>query len=210
MNHQYSKSFAFERDFSGYARRVLYGGIVYFSLLRPFNELQIACRFAASPAYLEVFRSCNVGSRENRWCGQCSKCLFVRLILAPFVDADTLNGILGHDLLDDTELLADFDGLTGLAPVKPFECVGEAEEVRCAVEWTIEQHRRQNRPLPLLLRHYVESMHGVDKASPAPPFSPVDRQAMLSCFNEEHGIPAAFMEPVRQMRNYVKSYSERT
>ncbi|HEY5466532.1 MAG TPA: hypothetical protein VIL27_05815 [Clostridia bacterium] len=195
VNHQYSKSYEFEQDFDAYVRRSLSAGIVYFSLLRPFNELQIARRFAGAPAYLEAFRSCNVGSRENRWCGHCSKCLFVRLILAPFVLPETLDGILGRALLDDLSLAADFDGLTGLSAIKPFECVGVAEEVRCAVEWALEQYRSAGRPLPALLEHYAAKAPHI--------FALIDRQALLSCFNEAHGIPTGFLEPVRKMREYV-------
>lgn len=195
VNHQYSKSYEFEQAFDAYTRRSLSADIVYFSLLRPFNELQIARRFAGAPAYLEAFRSCNVGSRENRWCGHCSKCLFVRLILAPFVLPETLDGILGRALLDDLSLAVDFDGLTGLSAIKPFECVGVAEEVRCAVEWAIEQAGAEGRPLPALLEHYAAKAPHI--------FAPIDRQALLSCFNEAHGIPAEFMDPVRKMGEYV-------
>lgn len=66
VNHQYSKSFAFEHDFQQYAHKNLMPDIHYFSLLRPFNELQIAKYFAALPQYHAVFRSCNAGSKPQR------------------------------------------------------------------------------------------------------------------------------------------------
>ncbi len=204
VNHQYSKSYAFERSFTEYARRNFGGAIHYFSLLRPFNELQIARRFAAAPAaYRQAFRSCNAGSRENRWCGHCPKCLFVRLILAPFLPAEELDRLIGP-LLDDAERVADFDGLTGLTPIKPFECVGEAEEVRCAVEWTILHNILEGRPQPLLLRHYAERMRVLRGAKPVESaFPPSDIEGVMGQFNTEHAIPEAFMEPVLQMREYV-------
>ena len=46
VNHQYSKSYEFERDFSDYLAKYAGVPIRYFSLLRPFNELQIAKMFA--------------------------------------------------------------------------------------------------------------------------------------------------------------------
>ncbi len=77
VNHQYSKSYRFENDFTEYVGENLLSGIRYFSLLRPFSELQIAKQFALLPQYHKVFRSCNRGSKKNIWCCKCAKCLFV-------------------------------------------------------------------------------------------------------------------------------------
>lgn len=49
INHQYSKSFEFEKAFDAYARNFLAGNILYFSFLRPLNELQIARLFFRLP-----------------------------------------------------------------------------------------------------------------------------------------------------------------
>ena len=68
INHQYSKSYEFEADFNDYAARNWTAGIRYFSLLRPFNEIQIAKKFAALREFHPVFRSCNAGSKKNEWC----------------------------------------------------------------------------------------------------------------------------------------------
>ena len=68
VNHQYSKSYRFENDFTEYVGENLLSGIRYFSLLRPFSELQIAKQFALLPQYHKVFRSCNRGSKKNIWC----------------------------------------------------------------------------------------------------------------------------------------------
>ncbi len=206
VNHQYSKSLAFEQAFRAYARRHFGTASEYFSLLRPFNELQIARRFAAAPpAYREVFRSCNVGSRENRWCGQCPKCLFVRLILAPFLPADELDARIGP-LLDDPARIPDLEALAGLTPLKPFECVGEAEEVRCAIEWTILNHILAGHTQPLLLRHYAQRMRELRGTDPAAsPFPPADIDGMMRRFHTGHAIPAAFLAPVLRMREDVAS-----
>src|SRR5690606_31603188 len=51
VNHQYSKSFEFERLVKRYFEQFLTSEIQYFSLLRPLNELQIARIFAKHPKY---------------------------------------------------------------------------------------------------------------------------------------------------------------
>ena len=86
INHQYSKSFEFENDFRNYIKKHLPININYFSILRPLNELQIANIFSLkSEIFFNVFKSCNVGIKENKWCCNCAKCLFVYIILGPFL-----------------------------------------------------------------------------------------------------------------------------
>ena len=130
VNHQYSKSFEFEEDFRNYVASFLTPDVDYFSLLRPINELQIASLMSTYPAYFAAFRSCNVGSKEGRWCGRRPKCLFTCVMLQPFCSAETLAGIFGHDLLDDAALEPTLQELIGRAATKPFECIGTVEEVR--------------------------------------------------------------------------------
>lgn len=134
VNHQYSKSLAFERDFAGYVRRHIARDVDYFSLLRPLSEVAIAKRFATHGAYHAVFRSCNTAFRQDatkrgtHWCCDCPKCRFVFLALAPFMPKAELVNVFGANMLaDDTQILG-FKQLCGLADFKPFECVGEVEE----------------------------------------------------------------------------------
>lgn len=134
INHQYSKSVAFERDFREYVAMHLSKEIQYFSFLRPLNEMQIASLFSRFEPYHSVFRSCNTGSKTDSWCGKCPKCLFTWLILSPFLSRDRLTAIFGNDLLTDRGLQPVFEELNGTAPVKPFECVGTVEEVRACVD----------------------------------------------------------------------------
>ena len=153
INHQYSKSFEFETDFRNYVEAFLTPDIEYFSLLRSISELQIASLFAKSPQYFYEFKSCNAGSKQNIWCGKCSKCLFTFIILSPFISPDELVKIYGNNLLDDPELEHYFDELTGLADVKPFECVGTVDEVNAALCLAKNQYEDGN--LPYLLRKFV-------------------------------------------------------
>lgn len=125
INHQYSKSFEFEQDFREYANKYLNAGVEYFSMLRPLNELQIAMLFAKNEKYHKIFRSCNVGSKTIpwEWCGDCPKCLFVYIILSPFLYKQKIVEMFKQDLFEKESLLKTFIELCGYGETKPFECV---------------------------------------------------------------------------------------
>ncbi len=129
VNHQYSKSYEFEKDFDEYLHSLIGSDIHYFSFLRPLTELQIAALFSGFKAYHSVFRSCNVGSKKGIWCCDCPKCLFVYTILSPFLEEKALIKIFGEKLFDKESLDKDFRELTGIDENKPFECVGTRGEV---------------------------------------------------------------------------------
>jgi hypothetical protein len=134
INHQYSKSFEFEKTFSDFVHTYISPSIAYFSLLRPLSEIEIARRFSGYPEYFQVFRSCNTAFRQTpaargaKWCGSCPKCRFVFLALAPFLGKAELIAIFGRNLLDDESQQEGFAALCGLRAHKPFECVGEIDE----------------------------------------------------------------------------------
>jgi hypothetical protein len=144
INHQYSKSTAFEAGFRRVLASSLGGPVSYFSALRPFSELWVAQRFARLTEYHGTFRSCNrafhidKALRLDHWCGRCDKCCFIDLILAPFLGPADLDRIFaGREPLTDPHpgaSLADrFRTLLGTSPdSKPFECVGEIGECRAA------------------------------------------------------------------------------
>jgi UDP-N-acetyl-alpha-D-muramoyl-L-alanyl-L-glutamate epimerase len=139
VNHQYSKSLDFERDLAAYLGDRVSPDIGYFSLLRPLPEVEIARRFARHRSYFDAFRSCNAAFRQataaraRHWCGNCPKCRFVFLALAPFVTKGDLVSVFGRDLLDDASQAGGFAELCGLAAHKPFECVGETGESAAAL-----------------------------------------------------------------------------
>ena len=139
VNHQWSKGWAFERMYAGWLHSLVAIDLDYFSLLRPFSELAVTRAFAKSgAAYFDVFSSCNRNFRilgpkpADRWCGQCPKCHFVFLALAPFLPKPRLLQIFGRNLLDDETQASGFDALIEYHDHKPFECVGEASEARAA------------------------------------------------------------------------------
>ena len=175
INHQYSKSVEFESDFRNYVAENLNKEIQYFSFLRPLSELQIAKLFSQCEAYHSVFRSCNVGSKTDSWCGHCPKCLFTWIILSPFLSKEKLISIFGKDLMADESLRPIYEELNGTAAVKPFECVGTVEEVRACINATTKV--------------------------PEPVEGPTIEE-ILSRFNNEHFLPEKF-EQILTSRLYV-------
>lgn len=154
INHQYSKTYEFECDFNEYTKKYFKIDIKYFSLLRPLSEYQIAMLFSNYEKYHEIFKSCNVGSKKEpwHWCCSCPKCLFVYIILSPFLYKEKLIRIFGEDLFEKEDLIDIFIELTGYGKTKPFECVGTYEEVRYAITKTISKLDKQ----PYLLKYYKE------------------------------------------------------
>ena len=173
INHQYSKSYEFESDFAWYLKKYIHPEIKYFSFLRPVNELQIASLFAKFPQHFSGFRSCNVGSKTDEWCGNCPKCLFTYIILSPFINREELFNIFGKDMLDDVKLKNIFNELTGISDVKPFECVGTPNEVNAALLNFLEKNKK-----PLLLDNFE-----FDVAKKQ------DFNLLISEYNYEHLVP---------------------
>ena len=154
VNHQYSKSFKFEKDFHEYQNRYLPGSAGYFSMLRPLSEFQIARYFAKQKQYHPIFRSCNAGSRTDSWCGHCPKCLFVYLILSPFLSSQEVRDIFGRDMLQDEAMKETLEQLIGIREEKPFECVGSRAEINTAMVLTIQRMEEEGEMLPALLSYY--------------------------------------------------------
>lgn len=154
VNHQYSKSFQFEKDFVEYEQRYLRTGARYFSLLRPWSEIQIAAYFASQRQFLPIFKSCNLGSKTDSWCCSCPKCLFTFLILSPFLSPGAAEKIFGEDLSDKQSMIPVLDQLVGMTEEKPFECVGSREEVNFAMVMAIRQRESRGEPLTKLYEYY--------------------------------------------------------
>ncbi|WP_096895717.1 hypothetical protein [Candidatus Scalindua japonica] len=133
VNHQYSKSYHFENRFREYSNVYLGENIDYFSLLRPFYELQISNNFSRFSHYFPIFRSCNQGQKTNSWCNNCPKCLSVFTFLYPFVEEKILTiNIFSENLFNKEELISTAFSLLGHENTKPFECVGSLDETAVA------------------------------------------------------------------------------
>ncbi|MDN5924773.1 MAG: endonuclease domain-containing protein, partial [Xanthomonadales bacterium] len=139
VNHQWSKGYAFEIMLGDWLHTHVAADLDYCSLLRPYSELAITRAFARLSTYFDVFSSCNRNFKlrgpkpSDRWCGQCPKCHFVFLALAPFLPKPRLLSIFGRNLLDDEQQASGFDALLEYHEHKPFECVGEGAEARAAM-----------------------------------------------------------------------------
>ncbi len=186
INHQYSKSLDFEADFHHLTSDIT-PDFRYYSLLRPFNELMIGALFAnICQQYTPVFTSCNKAfkldetARIKHWCGNCDKCRFVFLILAPFMDKQTLISAIGHNLLDNIDNLAGYQELLGLAGHKPFECVGEVDECQSAFYALTQSKNWQNDAIIKAL---------------APKIAP---QKLLLKKHEENHVPHHILEKIRK------------
>ncbi len=163
VNHQFAKSHAFEAGFARWVRDFIAPGLAVFSILRRDRELAICREFAALTDYHDVFSSCNRnfhldGARTRRWCGACPKCRFVFLGLAPFMDPESMRGIFGMDLLDDPARTPGFAELLALDGPRPFECVGEADEARAAVNELARQERWRDHAVVRALSARLEGL----------------------------------------------------
>jgi hypothetical protein len=155
VNHQWSKSLAFEAGFRAALAAAPSLAVEYFSRLRPFSELLIAERFASLADYHHAFQSCNRGFhidpalRLDHWCGRCDKCCFVDLVLAPYMDAAALAAVFrGEEPLDDPSLLPRFEALVDTSGgLKPWECVGDVDECRAAVALAAVRPDRAENPV---------------------------------------------------------------
>lgn len=152
VNHQWSKSLAFEDLFRAALAELLPTPPVYYSWLRPFSELWVAERFARLTEYHHAFRSCNRSFHLDRalrldhWCGRCDKCCFIDLILAPYLSPAELDEIFGGaEPLRTPELAEQFRTLVGTSgDIKPFECVGDTDECRIAALLAADRDDRRN------------------------------------------------------------------
>ena len=152
INHQYSKSSEFEKKFAAYVKKYLAESINYFSLLRPYTDLEISRMFLKHPKYFNSFSSCNRGVKlGKKWCGECPKCLFVYATLYPFLEKRTMLKIFGGDLFENKKLLPIARALIEPNRPKPFECVGTKKESREAFRLSRAKTEKNGR-VPYLLR----------------------------------------------------------
>ena len=181
INHQYSKSFDFEKRFRDYSEKYLGQEIDYFSFLRPIYELQIAKIFSRFTHYFPLFRSCNRGQKTNSWCHTCPKCLFVFAALYPFTETHLLTTtIFSEDLFEKGELVEIAFSLLGQREVKPFECVGSFEETLVAFHLCLKKAKR---PLPTVLRAVEQKIFAAQQNMEG------RTGVILDAWNNQHAVP---------------------
>jgi hypothetical protein len=140
VNHQWSKSWTAEMLIGDAVGEIVGDTFVVASFLRDRSEIWVAQVFSQLTQYHHVFRSCNrafsqlSGARATKWCGECDKCLFTNLILAPFLSRDELRTIFDAEPLSDVARDEQLRTLVGLGVShKPFECVGDPDESAVAI-----------------------------------------------------------------------------
>ncbi len=195
INHQRSKSYQFESDFSLYLKRYISPDLVYFSLLRGMYELMIARLFSKYPQYFTTFSSCNNNFKiieknkttDHRRCGHCPKCAFVYSTLRPFISDEDTQKIFGQELYDNAGLIPLYKELLGIDGIKPFECVGTNEEVTYAMYLHYENIKTRSE-LPPIMEFF--------KRTVLPTLSSDDlialKEKLLRRYQEETNIPQIF------------------
>lgn len=160
INHQYSKSSNFREGFSDYIREYISWEISYNSLLWEYYEIEIAKIFAEKgKKYFDVFSSCNKNfsiqkQTSQRWCNNCPKCLFVYMILRPFLSKTETLQIFWEELYERKDLENLFLETIWVSGIKPFECVGEVDEAKLAAYMSIEKFEK----LPYLLEVFQNTI----------------------------------------------------
>lgn len=143
VTHQWSKTWMAEKMFNEYISKYVSSDLHIGSPLRPYSELRVAELFVTNSweKYGHQFSSCNVANYQQgsdnsvlKWCGNCPKCANSYLLFAPFLPASELKAIFDNqDLFAKPSLVHTFKGLLGVDDVpKPFECIGEIDELRLA------------------------------------------------------------------------------
>lgn len=189
INHQYSKSLEFENFFREYFLKYI-NGINYFSILRPFNSIDVSKLFAKFKNYHRIFRSCNIGSKSNKWCGNCPKCASVYLSLFPFISYSEMLEIFGEDYFQKENLQEYFRALVGLAEYKPFECVGTIEESQVLLKLSVEKYIREKGEVPKFLSELLNQIDDNIRFR----VSAID-------FNSNHFIPEDHIATIKQFLN---------
>ncbi len=200
INHQWSKSFEFEQKFRNYCKRYLTKEIEYFSFLRPLYEIQIAKLFGKYPKYFPVFLSCNEAYKTasgtklpaKKWCGKCSKCLFVFTILYPFLTEKELLKIFRKNLFNDKNLLPIMQELTGERGFKPFECVGTEKESLVAFYLSLRSFMRRRVKPPFLLQYFEEKI--------LPKYRNLEKESkiLLNSRDSRNNLPEEFKKNLRE------------
>lgn len=181
VNHQYSKSTEAEHLLAAVFAPT---GVRYLSLLRPLTELAIGAGVARRGLAADIV-SCNrvftvwnenSASREQRPCGECAKCLFTALMLAPSTTPTEVEAHYGRALLDEVDHIEPVRDLW--SEEKPFDCVGERLETAAALVLLDRTERWHDQGVVRALASEAEEMLAVAGVEPADFLSLKDLSAL--------------------------------
>ncbi len=192
INHQWSKSYEFEKLFQDYVNCYITYDVKYFSILRSFTEIKIAKIFAEHPKYFQEFSSCNKNFRiknktSKKWCGECAKCAFTYAMLSAHLPKKDLISIFGQNLFAKTDLLSIYKELLGVSDIKPFDCVGTPGEVKVAFYLAMLKKEYEN---DLIMQYFKKDVL---------PNIPDIEELKGGVFknSEEHSIPEEFQDVLK-------------
>lgn len=130
INHQWGKSFEAEKLLSDYVQNELITNVHYFSLLKPFYDPFIFFLLRNHLTALQDAHSCNL---KKPWCYKCPKCAYVLTHYLAYFGAESVQKWIEMPIFDLEENQLWFRQLLGLEAHTPFECVGQADEMRLAM-----------------------------------------------------------------------------
>lgn len=169
VNHQWCKSSEAEKMINDYIQRFITPDISSVSLLRKFSELEIVKRFVRYPKYLYDVTSCNSYfwlpriqqrlQRTNYWCNQCPKCVFLFACFSAFLPKKEVVSMFGTNLYKKRHHLRLFKRILGIEGFKPFDCVGEPEEMILAMHYATKCKEYTGEPAIKLFEKYFPSSY---------------------------------------------------
>lgn len=196
VNHQWSKSFGFERQLQAFVHEHISPDITYFSAIRQLSSVAVAKLFARLPQYFEVFTSDNFvfridpSKRPNaRWSLESPKSLSSFILLAPWLGESDMLRTFGRNFLDEPLLETLFLELTGQEGEPPLDCVGTIKELVLSINLLATQGKFANSHL----MHIAQDRHIITEGNWQDAL-----RAMLS-LGDEQALPAE-LGPVLQQK----------
>lgn len=136
VNHQWIKSYEAERLFHDFIQQHFIHNHFYFSLLKPLYDYRIFKNLSRYPQSLADLHSCNI---DKPWCKKCPKCAYVWLSYLANFETSLVNQLFNTNPFDDPDLLLFYRQLIGLERHNAFECVGQIDESRMAMEKCLQK-----------------------------------------------------------------------
>ena len=142
INHAWCKTTESEILYETYIRETLINNFSMFSLLKSYSDTLIYQILASKlqKNHIKQVYSCNL---NPPWCKACPKCAYTWLSFMAYLKPEQqreVSTVFGEEnLFDLPQLQSYYQEMLGLGENKPFECVGEIEEVKLAFEKCVEQ-----------------------------------------------------------------------
>jgi len=142
INHAWCKSTECEIIYEEYIQQEFITNLTIFSLLKPMSDTLVYQLLSqkVKDNDLKLVYSCNT---NPPWCKSCPKCAYVYLSYMAYVtpeQADEVRYLLNNDnLFNRSDLQIYYRQLMGLEAHNAFECVGEIEENKLALEKCVER-----------------------------------------------------------------------